>query len=137
MLPEKSLPKDKRAFGRGSNRAREPPVERYSFSWDSFAREFETRWFFVQPSYLVDSWTPMPANSDLAAAASSIFNASRIITSSQVTGRVPNVDEDNIRILFTGLFEAVQHQNEALESLRAAIEKLARKIEPDRDTLAR
>jgi len=79
----------------------------------------------------------MPANSNLAAAASSIFNASRIITSSQVTGRVPNVDEDNIRILFTGLFEAVQHQNEALESLRAAIEKLARKIEPDRDTLAR
>jgi len=39
--------------------------------------------------------------------------------------------------LFTGLFEAVQHQNEALESLRAAVEKLARKIEPDRDTLAR
>jgi hypothetical protein len=48
-----------------------------------------------------------------------------------------NVDEDNIRILFTGLFEAVQHQNEALESLRAAIEKLARNIEPNRDTLAR
>ena len=67
----------------------------------------------------------MPANSDLAAAASSIFNASRIITSSQVTQRVPNIDEENIRILFTGLFEAVQHQNEALESLRAAIEKLA------------
>jgi hypothetical protein len=79
----------------------------------------------------------MPANSDLAAAASSIFNASRIITSSQLTGRVPNVDEDNIRILFTGLFEAVQHQNEALESLRAAIEKLARNIEPNRDALAR
>jgi hypothetical protein len=79
----------------------------------------------------------MPANSDLAAAASSIFTASRIITSSQVTGRVPNVDEDNIRILFTGLFEAVQHQNEALESLRAAIEKLARNIEPNRDALAR
>ena len=74
----------------------------------------------------------MPANSDLAAAASSIFNASRIITSSQVTGRVPNIDEDNIRILFTGLFEAVQHHNEALESLRAAIEKPARKIDPDR-----
>jgi hypothetical protein len=73
----------------------------------------------------------MPANSDLAAAASSIFNASGIITSSQVTERVPNIDEDNIRILFTGLFEAVQHQNEALESLRAAIEKLARKIDPD------
>jgi hypothetical protein len=49
----------------------------------------------------------MSLNSDLAAAASSIFNASRIITSSQVTGRVPNVDEDNIRFLFTGLFEAV------------------------------
>jgi hypothetical protein len=79
----------------------------------------------------------MPANSDLAAAASSIFNASRIITSGQLTGRVPNVDEDNIRILFTGLFEAVQHQNEALESLRAAIEKLARNIEPNRDALAR
>jgi hypothetical protein len=73
----------------------------------------------------------MPANSDLAAAASSIFNASRIITSRQVIGRVPNVDEDNIRILFTSLFEAVQHQNEALESLSAAIEKLARKIDPD------
>jgi hypothetical protein len=79
----------------------------------------------------------MPANSDLAAAASSIFNASRIITSGQLTGRVPNVDEDNIRILFTGPFEAVQHQNEALESLRAAIEKLARNIEPNRDALAR
>ncbi|HYZ75460.1 MAG TPA: hypothetical protein VE641_20440 [Chthoniobacterales bacterium] len=74
----------------------------------------------------------MPINSDLAVAASSIFNASRIITSSQVTGRVPNIDEENIRILFTGLFEAVQHQNEALESLRAAIEKLASKIDPDR-----
>ena len=74
----------------------------------------------------------MSLNSDLAAAASSIFNASRIITSSQVTGRVPNVDEDNIRFLFTGLFEAVQHQNEALESLRAAIEKLSRKIDSDR-----
>jgi len=73
----------------------------------------------------------MSVNSDLAAAASSIFNASRIITSSQVTGRVPNVDED-IRFLFTGLFEVVQYQNEALESLRAAIEKLARKIDPDR-----
>jgi hypothetical protein len=73
----------------------------------------------------------MPANSDLAAAASSIFNASRIITSRQVTRRVPNVDEDNIRILFTRLFEAIQHQNEALESLRAAIEKLARKMDPD------
>ena len=73
----------------------------------------------------------MSLNSDLAAAASSIFNASRIITSSQVTGRVPNVDEDNIRFLFTGLFEAVQHQNEALESLRAAIERLAGKIDPD------
>ena len=67
----------------------------------------------------------MSANSDLAAAASSIFNASRIITSSQVIERVPNIDEENIRILFTRLFEAVQHQNEALESLRAAIEKLA------------
>ena len=74
----------------------------------------------------------MPANSDLAAAASSIFNASRIITSRQVIGRVPNVDEDNIRILFIRLFEAVQHQNEALESLTAAIEKLARKTDPDR-----
>ncbi|MBV8481453.1 MAG: hypothetical protein JO077_01150 [Verrucomicrobia bacterium] len=74
----------------------------------------------------------MPANSDLAAAASSIFNASRIITSSQVIGRVPNVGEDNIRILFTGLFEAMQHQNEALESLRAAIEQLTKKIGPDR-----
>jgi hypothetical protein len=74
----------------------------------------------------------MPANSDLAAAASSIFNASRIITSSQVIESVPNVDEENTRILFTRLFEAVQHQNEALESLRAAIEKLAGKIEPDR-----
>jgi len=74
----------------------------------------------------------MSVNSDLAAAASSIFNASRIITSSQVTGRVPNVDEDNIRFLFTGVFEVVQHQNEALESLRAAIEELARKIDPDR-----
>ena len=74
----------------------------------------------------------MPANSDLAAAASSIFNASRIITSRQVTRRVPNVGEDNIRILFTRLFEAVQHQNEALESLTAAIEKLARKTDPDR-----
>jgi hypothetical protein len=73
----------------------------------------------------------MPTNSDLAAAASSIFNASRIITSSEVIGRVPNVDQDNIRILFTRLFEAVQHQNEALESLRAAIEKLSRKIDPD------
>jgi hypothetical protein len=73
----------------------------------------------------------MPANSDLAAAASSILNASRIITSRQVTRRVPNVDEDNIRILFTRLFEAIQHQNEALESLRAAIEKLARKMDPD------
>ena len=74
----------------------------------------------------------MPANSDLAAAASSIFNASRIITSRHVIGRVPNVDENNIRILFTRLFEAVQHQNEALESLRAAIEKLSRKIDSDR-----
>ena len=73
----------------------------------------------------------MPINSDLAAAASSIFNASQIITSSQVIGTVSNIDEDNIRILFTGLFETVQHQNEALESLRAAIEKLARKIDPD------
>ena len=72
----------------------------------------------------------MPENSDLAAAASAIFNASRIITSSQVIQAVPNVDEDNIRILFTRLFEAVQHQNEGLESLRAAIEKLARRIDP-------
>jgi hypothetical protein len=74
----------------------------------------------------------MSASSDLAAAASSTFNASRIITSRQVTRRVSKVDEDNIRILFTRLFEAVQNQNEALESLRAAIEKLARKIDPDR-----
>jgi hypothetical protein len=74
----------------------------------------------------------MSASSDLAAAASSTFNASRIITRRQVTRRVSKVDEDNIRILFTRLFEAVQNQNEALESPRAAIEKLARKIDPDR-----
>jgi hypothetical protein len=71
----------------------------------------------------------MPRNPDLDSADSAIFNASQIIRSSEVIGRVPNVEEEDIRVLFTRVFEAIQHQNEALECLRLAVEKLARKID--------
>jgi hypothetical protein len=71
----------------------------------------------------------MPRNADLAAAASSIFNASQIIRSSQLVGWLRNIQEEDIRELFTRLMELVQHQNEALESLRAAVEMLAEKID--------
>jgi len=52
-------------------------------------------------------------------------NADEIIKSVQVHAHVPNVQDDDTRALLRRLFEIQVHQNEALESLRSAIEKLA------------
>jgi hypothetical protein len=66
----------------------------------------------------------MPGNSDLAAAASAISNAGQIIASIQVRAHVPNVQDEDARTLLRRIFEILEHQNEALESLTSAIEKL-------------
>jgi acyl-CoA reductase-like NAD-dependent aldehyde dehydrogenase len=66
----------------------------------------------------------MPRNLDLAAAASGIFNAGQIITSAQVIAIFESVHDESTRTLLGRLFETLQFQNEALESLRLAVEKL-------------
>jgi acyl-CoA reductase-like NAD-dependent aldehyde dehydrogenase len=66
----------------------------------------------------------MPRNRDLAAAASAIFNAGQIITSAQVVGIFESIHDESMRTLLGRLFETVQFQNEALESLRLAVERL-------------
>jgi hypothetical protein len=68
--------------------------------------------------------TLMPGNRDLAAAASAIFNAGQIITSAQVVAIYESVHDESTRTLLGRLFETLQFQNEALESLRLAVEKL-------------
>ena len=64
----------------------------------------------------------MPRNRDLAAAASAIFNAGQIITSAHVVAIFENIHDESTRTLLGRLFETLQLQNEALESLRLAIE---------------
>jgi hypothetical protein len=68
----------------------------------------------------------MPEDSDLAAMASSIVNAREIITSVQVLAHVPNVQDDDTRTLLRRLLEILTLHNEALDSLRSAIEKQTR-----------
>jgi hypothetical protein len=67
----------------------------------------------------------MLENPDLEAAAQSIANADEIIKSVQVQAHIPNVQDDDTRALLRRLFEIQVHQNEALESLRSVIIKLA------------
>jgi hypothetical protein len=66
----------------------------------------------------------MPSSGDLVAAASAIFNAGQIITSAQVVAIFESVHDESTRTLLARLFETLQFQNEALESLRLAVEKL-------------
>jgi acyl-CoA reductase-like NAD-dependent aldehyde dehydrogenase len=73
----------------------------------------------------------MPGNPDLAAAASAIFSAGQIITSPQVVSVFENVEDESTRTLVARLFECVQFQNEALESLRLAVTKLDSKLAGD------
>jgi hypothetical protein len=68
----------------------------------------------------------VPEDSDFAAAASSIVNAREIITSVQVLAHVPNVQDDDTRTLLRRLLEILTLHNEALDSLRSAIEKQTR-----------
>jgi hypothetical protein len=68
----------------------------------------------------------MPEDSDLAAAAGSIVNAREIITSVPVLAHVPNVQDDDTRTLLRRLLEILTLHNEALDSLRSAIEKQIR-----------
>jgi hypothetical protein len=68
----------------------------------------------------------MPEDSDLAVLASSIVNAREIITSVQVLAHVPNVQDNDTRTLLRRLLEILTLHNEALDSLRSAIEKQAR-----------
>lgn len=68
----------------------------------------------------------MPEDSDLAAAASSIVNAREIITSVPVLAHVPNVQDGDTRTLLRRLLEILTLHNEALDSLRSAIEKQTR-----------
>jgi len=58
--------------------------------------------------------------------ASSIVNAREIITSVQVLAHVPNVQDDDTRTLLRRLLEILTLHNEALDSLRSAIEKQTR-----------
>jgi hypothetical protein len=74
-----------------------------------------------------DQKTPMPQNSDLAEAAAAIFNAGQIVTSAQVVAIFQEVPDQPTKTLLARLFEAVQFQNEALERLRLAIEKVHKK----------
>jgi hypothetical protein len=68
----------------------------------------------------------MPEDSDLAAAAGSIVNAREIITSVPVLAHVPNVQDGDTRTLLRRLLEILTLHNEALDSLRSAIEKRSR-----------
>ena len=68
----------------------------------------------------------MPEDSDLATSASSIVNAREIITSVQVLAHVPNVQDNDTRTLLRRLPEILTLHNEALDSLRSAIEKQTR-----------
>jgi hypothetical protein len=68
----------------------------------------------------------MPEDSDLATSASSIVNAREIITSVQVLAHVPNVQDNDTRTLLRRLLEILTLHNEALDSLRSAIEKQTR-----------
>jgi hypothetical protein len=68
----------------------------------------------------------MPEDSDLAAAAGSIVNAREIITSVPVLAHVPNVQDGDTRTLLRRLLEILTLHNEALDSLRSAIEKQSR-----------
>ena len=71
-----------------------------------------------------DQKIPMPQYSDLAEAAAAIFNAGQIVTSAQVVAIFQAVPDEPTKTLLARLFEAVQFQNEALERLRLAIEKV-------------
>ena len=70
----------------------------------------------------------MPQNPDLAAAASAIFNAGRIITSAQVAAIFESVEDESMRTLVARLFECAQFQNEALERLRLVVTRLDSKL---------
>jgi acyl-CoA reductase-like NAD-dependent aldehyde dehydrogenase len=69
----------------------------------------------------------MPQNLDLAEAAAAIFNAGQIVTSAEVVAVFQEVPDEPTKTLLARLFEAVQFQNEALERLRLAIEKVDKK----------
>jgi hypothetical protein len=56
-----------------------------------------------------------------------ISNAAQIIPSPQVMAIVPNVQDEDTRTLIRRLSETVQLQNEALDHLKSAVEKLATK----------
>jgi hypothetical protein len=75
----------------------------------------------------IDQKRPMPRNSDLAEASAAIFNAGQIVTSAQVVAIFQDVPDEPTKTLLARLFEAVQFQNEALERLRLAIEKVDKK----------
>jgi len=69
----------------------------------------------------------MPQNSDLAEAAAAIYNAGKIVTSARVVAIFQEVPDESTKTLLARLFEAVQFQNEALERLRLAIERVDKK----------
>jgi prefoldin subunit 5 len=71
----------------------------------------------------------MPLNEDLAAAADAILEAGKIVNSTQYSGRIPNIKDEHIKVSLGMLYNAAQHQNMALENLRAAIEKLEERID--------
>jgi hypothetical protein len=71
----------------------------------------------------------MPENAELLTAAQSIANADEIIKSVQVHAHIPHVPDDDTRTLLRRLFEIQVHQNEALESLRSVVAKLATRLE--------